>query len=168
MNSAKGTERKPLSYYLSFDYPITFYPEEVGGFTVMVKDLPGCMSQGETLEEAYEMIAEAKELWLEVAHEYGDPIPLPHTMATYSGKTMLRMPKYLHQRLAENAKKEGVSLNQYLVCLLSERNTIKTIENAEEFLADEERQSASEKELVYSAAESPATYAESSKEAPVS
>ena len=126
------------------------------------------MSQGETLEEAYEMIAEAKELWLEVAHEYGDPIPLPHTMATYSGKTMLRMPKYLHQRLAENAKKEGVSLNQYLVCLLSERNTIKTIENAEEFLADEERQSASEKELVYSAAESPATYAESSKEAPVS
>lgn len=125
MNSAKETEKKSLSYYLSLDYPITFYPEEVGGFTAMVKDLPGCMSQGETLEEAHKMIAEAKELWLEVAHEYGDPIPLPHTMTTYSGKMMLRMPKYLHQRLAESAKREGVSLNQYLVALLSERSTLK-------------------------------------------
>lgn len=129
MNKEKATEKKPLSFYLSLDYPITFYPEEVGGFTVMIKDLPGCMSQGETLEDAYEMIAEAKELWIESCYEDNVPIPLPHTMATYSGKTMLRMPKYLHEKLAQNAKREGASLNQYLVSLLSEQNALKVVQN---------------------------------------
>lgn len=163
MKSVEEINPHPLSYYLALDYPITFYPEEVGGFTVMLKDLPGCMSQGETLEEAYKMISEAKELWIESCYEDKVDIPLPHTMVTYSGKTMLRMPKYLHQRLAESAKKEGVSLNQYLVCLLSERNTIKMIKNAEALLTDEAQPSEAEKELAYSTAESQATYTKSSK-----
>lgn len=125
----KSEDRKPLSFYLELEYPITFYPEEVGGFTVEIKDLPGCLSQGETLEEAFEMIAEARELWLETTYEFGDPIPLPSTMLTYSGKTMLRMPIYLHERLAKNAKKEGTSLNQYLVALLSERDVLKVVQS---------------------------------------
>jgi predicted RNase H-like HicB family nuclease len=42
-------------------------PESVGGYSVSVLALPGCHSQGETLEEALENIREAAELWLEVA-----------------------------------------------------------------------------------------------------
>ena len=137
--SNKSKDRKPLSFYLELDYPITFYPEEVGGFTVMIKDLPGCVTQGETLEEAFEMIAEARELWIETSYEFGDPIPLPHTMATYSGKTMLRMPKYLHERLARSAKRENVSLNQYIVSLLSERNALSALENVKHELVKEIR-----------------------------
>jgi antitoxin HicB len=136
MKSSNNKDRKPLNFYLKLDYPITFYPEEVGGFTVMIKDLPGCMSQGETLEEAYEMITEAKELWLESAHEFGDPIPLPHTLETYSGKTMLRMPKYLHKKLAEAAKREDSSLNQYIVSLLSDRNATKQVEALQQQIDD--------------------------------
>ena len=132
--SNKSEHKKPLSYYLELDYPITFYPEEVGGFTVLIRDLPGCVTQGETLEEAFEMITEAKELWLETAHEFGDPIPLPHTMVTYSGKTMLRMPAYLHKRLAENAKREGISLNQYIVTLLSERDALQAVQSVKDDL----------------------------------
>lgn len=132
--SNKSENQKPLSYYLELDYPITFYPEEVGGFTVLIKDLPGCATQGETLEEAFEMITEAKELWLETAHEFGDPIPLPHTMTAYSGKTMLRMPTYLHKRLAENAKREGTSLNQYIVTLLSERDALRGVQSVKDDL----------------------------------
>ena len=41
--------------------------ESVGGFSVSVPALRGCYSQGETLEEAFENIHEAAELWLEVA-----------------------------------------------------------------------------------------------------
>ncbi|HYX16626.1 MAG TPA: toxin-antitoxin system HicB family antitoxin [Nostoc sp.] len=37
---------------------------------------------------------------------------------SYSG-ILLRMPKSLHRRLAENSEQEGVSLNQYIVSLLS-------------------------------------------------
>ncbi len=120
---------KPLEFYLSLDYPITLYPEEAGGFTVEIKDLPGCLSQGETVEEAYEMIAEARELWIESCYEDEVPIPLPHTMATYSGKTMLRMPTYLHERLARSAKREGVSLNQYLVSVLSEQDALRGVKD---------------------------------------
>jgi predicted RNase H-like HicB family nuclease len=42
-------------------------PEPVGGYSVSVPALPGCFSQGETLEEALDHIREAAELWLEVA-----------------------------------------------------------------------------------------------------
>ncbi len=44
-------------------------PEAVGGYSVSVPSLPGCYSQGETLEEALANIREAAELWLEVAAE---------------------------------------------------------------------------------------------------
>lgn len=124
---AHKIERQPLEYYLNQQYPVTFYPEEEGGYTVEIKDLPGCVSQGETLEEAMEMIEEARALWLEVAYEHGDAIPLPSTDEAYSGRVLLRMPRSLHRRLAEAAEHEGVSLNQHLVALLSERNALHAV-----------------------------------------
>jgi antitoxin HicB len=135
MNNEKKPQDKPLSFYLNRHYPTTFYPDDDGGFTVIIPDLPGCMTQGDTAAEAFEMIAEAKELWIESAYEYGDPIPMPSTEMEYSGKTMLRMPKYLHARLAESARREGVSLNQYLVALLSERDTLKVVKAVQSELA---------------------------------
>lgn len=175
MSSKKKTHEKPLSYYLSLNYPLTFYPDDDGGFVAEVIDLPGCLSQGDTLEETFEMIAEAKELWLEVAHEYGDPIPMPSTEVEYSGKTMLRMPKYLHERLAEAAKKEDTSLNQYMVSLLSERNVLRTVENLQRQI-DELKQGKEEKPhelskqpqkeaVAYSVAEDSTAYADSSAKA---
>jgi len=71
------TKPKTLTDYLSMIYPITLYPEPDGGYTVMIKDLPGCMSVGETLQEAMENIADAKQSWLETAWQFQDPIPLP-------------------------------------------------------------------------------------------
>jgi predicted RNase H-like HicB family nuclease len=44
-------------------------PESVGGYSVSAPALPGCHSQGETLEEALENIREAAALWLDVAAE---------------------------------------------------------------------------------------------------
>jgi antitoxin HicB len=63
--------------YLNLSYPITLYPESDGGYTVMLSDLPGCMSQGDTLEEAMMNIEEARVAWIETAWECGDAIPLP-------------------------------------------------------------------------------------------
>jgi predicted HicB family RNase H-like nuclease len=66
-------------------------------------------------------INEARELWIETVYESGKrDIPLPATEQDYSGKFVLRLPKSLHRRLAQQAEQEGVSLNQYAVSLLSE------------------------------------------------
>lgn len=82
------------------------------------------MSEGETAEEALEMIRDAMRAWLEVALAEGDEIPLPESMqqADYSGRISLRMPKSLHRKIAEEAKAEGVSINSYIVTTLSEQN----------------------------------------------
>lgn len=69
-----------LEDYLSLNYPITFYPENEGGYTVIIQDLSGCISEGETLEEAMKNILSAKQAWLETAWKYGDEIPLPSNL----------------------------------------------------------------------------------------
>jgi len=112
-------ERKPLEYYLGLKYPITLYIAPEGGFAVEIEDLPGCISQGETAEEAMEMIEEARQLWLESAYEDGLDISLPREDREYSGKFNVRFPKSLHRRLDQMADREGVSLNQFLVSMLS-------------------------------------------------
>jgi predicted RNase H-like HicB family nuclease len=71
---------KTLEDYLNLNYSITFYPEIEGGYTVVMQDLPGCISTGETLQEAMDNILDAKQQWLETAIQYNDPIPLPSTL----------------------------------------------------------------------------------------
>ena len=114
-------ECKPLDYYLGLKYAVTITPDVSGGFVAEIKDLPGCYSQGETLEETYQNIEEARKLWIESMYEDGNDIPLPASEAEkqYSGKFNVRVPKSLHRKLNEMAEKEGVSLNHYLVSTLS-------------------------------------------------
>lgn len=50
--------------------------------------------------------------YLEVRQENNMPIPIPEAVDKYSGKFVVRLPKSLHRRLAIEAEKEGVSLNQ--------------------------------------------------------
>lgn len=61
------------------EYPVVFQSEPEGGFSVYAPDLPGCVSQGETREEAEENIREAMEGWIEVAKSRGWPVPEPGT-----------------------------------------------------------------------------------------
>ncbi|MDS3860985.1 type II toxin-antitoxin system HicB family antitoxin [Thermosynechococcaceae cyanobacterium BACA0444] len=58
-----------LQDYLNLSYPITLYPDPQGGYTVILADLPGCISQGDNLEEAVANIQEAKLAWIETAWE---------------------------------------------------------------------------------------------------
>jgi antitoxin HicB len=113
------TERNPLEYYIGLKYPVTLHPAPEGGYAVEIEDLPGCISQGETVEEAAKMIEEARHLWLESAYEDGLDIPVPRSEDDYSGKFNVRFPKSLHRKLDQLAVHEGVSLNQYLVSTLS-------------------------------------------------
>jgi predicted RNase H-like HicB family nuclease len=112
-------EIKPIKYYLGLNYPITIYNAEEGGYVAEIEDLPGCLTEGETLEEVTQRIENARNAWIQTAYEDGTEIPLPRTDEEYSGKFMVRIPKYLHRRLSEKARREGVSLNQYIESILS-------------------------------------------------
>ena len=46
-----AVEAKTLNYYLTLNYPITIYPDPDSGYVAEIKDLPGCLTQGETIEE---------------------------------------------------------------------------------------------------------------------
>jgi antitoxin HicB len=70
-------KRKPLEYYLKLRYPITLTESPEGGYFVEIIPLEGCMSQGETVQEAVDNIKDAKKLWLEIAYEEGIDIPEP-------------------------------------------------------------------------------------------
>lgn len=113
---------KNLEYYLSLKYPYeitTLSEEDGGGFLVTYPDLPGCISDGETIEEAIAMGEDAKKSWIETRLEKGLEVPEPFSIHGYSGRITIRTPKSLHRELIRQAEKEGVSLNQYLVYILS-------------------------------------------------
>lgn len=108
-----------LGYYLNLPYTIELRNSPDEGWFVRVNELPGCMSQGDTANEAIANIQEALELWLEVALEHGDAIPEPRSDEEYSGKFVVRVPRSLHRELAETANREGISLNQYINAALA-------------------------------------------------
>lgn len=57
------------------EYDVVFETQEDGGFTAHVPDIPGCVSDGETLEDATAMIQEAMALYLESREERGGALP---------------------------------------------------------------------------------------------
>ncbi len=107
------------------EYTIRLRPltdEEGGGWLAEVPDLPGCMSDGETPEEAAHNVLDAIQEWLAAAREMGREIPSPSTegdKVEYSGRLSLRVPKSLHAELVRSANREGVSVNQYVLYLVS-------------------------------------------------
>ena len=108
-------------------YPALIRPlsgDEGGGWLVEYPDLPGCMSDGETPEEALKHGKEAVTGWIKLAREMGRSIPKPGSRVGadthYSGKWLQRVPKSLHRKLVEGAKCEGVSLNTLCLTLLAE------------------------------------------------
>ena len=104
------------------DYPLEIRPltaEEGGGFLATFPDLPGCMADGETPEEA---IADARgefECWMDAHIADGRPLPSPGTFNA-SGKCVQRLPRSIHSRLQHQANAEGVSLNQLVTAYISE------------------------------------------------
>lgn len=64
----------------SLEYPVIVSPlpvEDGGGFAVLVPDLPGCMSDGATPEEAIVNVQDAIRVWIEACNDMGRPVPKP-------------------------------------------------------------------------------------------
>ncbi|MGB8807571.1 MAG: toxin-antitoxin system HicB family antitoxin [Candidatus Rickettsiella isopodorum] len=107
-----------------FKYPIeVFWSEEDEGYIATVPDLAGCSAWGATEEDAVHEIHDAAKAWVKAATKAGRTVPEPSTQTHYSGKFLMRLPKRLHADLARSAKVQGVSLNQYVLYLLTEKHS---------------------------------------------
>ena len=63
---------------MKLTYPVVFIPwENDTGYTIEVPDLPGCVSQGESLAEAIEMAVDAASGWILGELEDGNSFPAP-------------------------------------------------------------------------------------------
>lgn len=66
----------------TMDYTVVIEPADDGSINVWVPDLPGCISTGDTREEAIRNIAEAIRGHIDVLREHGDPVPPLRSTAT--------------------------------------------------------------------------------------
>lgn len=111
---------KSMSDYVKMGHRIEIIEDkDEGGFVARFPELPGCISCGETQTEAVKNLMDAKAAWVEAALEDGIVIAEPKNIENYSGQFKLRMPRTLHKLLEEGAKREGISMNQYCLYLLS-------------------------------------------------
>lgn len=111
--------------YEQVEYPLSLYKEyDVHGTYWVAEhpDLPGCMTHGNTKEEAMANLNDAKGGWIFTALSHGMSIPKPGTKSEIedcSGRILLRLPKELHYRLLQKATEDNTSLNQELLFLIS-------------------------------------------------
>lgn len=103
------------------DYPFEIRPlsaEEGSGYVITSPDLPGCMSDGDTPEEALRNGKEAFNAWIAARLEWrkGIPEPIPST----EEKVPTSVSRTVHRLLMERAEKEGVSIAVLMDRLLSE------------------------------------------------
>lgn len=102
------------------EYRITIRPlskDEGGGYLVEYPEIPGCMSDGETIEEALANGREALRDCLQVFKESGRKAPQPGIEAA---QWRQRLPRTLYLKLTEQAKSEGVSINSYVTAIIAE------------------------------------------------
>lgn len=114
----------------NFVYPALFhYNEDDGSYTITYPDLPGCISEGKSLENALYMAQDALKQWLECTIEVGQEIPaassaesIPHEQGEFVNlvraelkdsravRRTVSIPKWLD----EQAAAAGLSLSRIL------------------------------------------------------
>ena len=120
-----------------FKYSISIkWSDEDNGFIATVPELPGLSAFGGNQVEALSELGVAAQAYLESLKKSGKPVPDVEKAISFSGQLRLRMPKSLHANLADSARNEGVSLNTYIITLLSKRQIAHEISNK---LADIEK-----------------------------
>ena len=116
---------RTIEEYMALPYRLEIIPDpDEGGFAAAYPELPGCVTSGETMEDVVRNAQDAKRAWLEAALEEGFAIREPESLEDYSGQFKLRIPKSLHRALAEHSRREGISMNQYCLYLLSKNDAL--------------------------------------------
>lgn len=94
-------------------------------FEGTVHEFPDVATYGDSHSDAYELVVDAIESLHKLASMQGRSFPLPSQRESeYSGKFVVRMPKWLHRDLSVEAAEQGVSLNSYTLSVLSAHESV--------------------------------------------
>jgi antitoxin HicB len=110
----------PFEAYAHVVAPLS--EEDGGGYMITFPDLPGCMSDGDTLDEVLSNGRDAFTSWVAAMVDMKRPVPEP-TRYSEDGKPVKfvqRLPRSLHASLQARARAEGVSLNTLVLTLIAE------------------------------------------------
>jgi len=129
MTNPSSSRTKDLEYYLSLPYAVEILPvpdSEGGGYAACIPRLGrySAVGDGDTPEAAYaDLRAALPSLIAGWLAQGVAAIPEPGEVTpetAYSGKLALRVPKSLHARVAARARREGVSINQFIATTLAQ------------------------------------------------
>ncbi len=95
------------------------WSDKDGGFIATVPEFRNLSAFGKTYEEALEQAKIVLDGYIETYNEDNLSLPEPLDIPNFSGQIRLRLPKNLHQTLALDAERQGVSLNTYMIAQLS-------------------------------------------------
>ena len=105
------------------------WSDEDNSFVATIPGIKALSALGATRDEALSELRVAADAYFEALKAAGKPLPVSEKMTSYSGQLRLRMPKSLHASLSNEAENENISLNTYIVSLLSERHIEKRLLN---------------------------------------
>lgn len=118
------------------EYTVSVRRETIDGdvyYVARVKELPDVKEYAESLEHAlalaHETIKVTQEMFLDDGMDFPAPEEIDASMGM-TGRLTLRMPKSLHYKVVEKAEQEGVSLNQYVVSILTAEITKRNMVDA--------------------------------------
>jgi antitoxin HicB len=113
---------------MNLPYTTALRLDDEGDFIARIQELPGCSAHGKDRVEALANLQIVQRAWIEECLESNQPIPEPEPEEDLpSGKWVQRVPRTLHKKLSELAKREEVSLNQLVTSMLSSAVTARSI-----------------------------------------
>jgi antitoxin HicB len=105
-------------------YPVSIkWSDEDEGHIATIPGIQGLSAFGESAEEALNQLRIAAQAFFQSLKKAGKPLPVFDKVKLFSGQLRLRLPKSLHADLSQGAENEGVSLNTYLISLLTREHT---------------------------------------------
>lgn len=103
-----------------YTYRAEWSPEQ-GEYVGRCIELPWLSQWAPTMREALAAVEDAADQFIAAREEDGDDVPAPLTERKYSGKFVVRTSPALHARLAVEAAEQNVSMNQWAVQKLADR-----------------------------------------------
>jgi len=115
MKDIKMKSKKNLEYYLNLPWTYKFEWSDVDNcYVASIAELKGCMSDGNTLEEAQMMIRDALKSYITSCLQYNDKIPEPLKHGDFKGNITYRTTPERHYQIAKRAKNSNKTINRLI------------------------------------------------------